>query len=253
MTFFIVFYQRNKLKLKIYKLFKILFNPRLFLLFLKYNVIPSFEHILLIKKISESSTIIDIGSNKGQFSLLAQKYNPSSKIISFEPLKKPSDIYLKIFKSNKNVKHFNFAIGPIEKNIEMNVSRKIDSSSVLPITSKQASIFKGTELLRKEQVSIKPLDKLISNKEFNGKTFVKIDVQGFELEVIKGCKKYINFFNYIYVECSFIELYEKQSFADEVVSYLEKNDFKLIGVFNTSYDLDGNSVQSDFLFKKGPK
>ena len=51
----------------------------------------------------------------------------------------------------------------------------------------------------------------------------------------------------------FIELYEKQSFADEVVSYLEKNDFKLIGVFNTSYDLDGNSVQSDFLFKKGPK
>jgi hypothetical protein len=75
-------------------------------------------------------------------------------------------------------------------------------------------------------------------------------VQGFELEVLKGSEDLFEFIDYIYVECSFIELYEGQSLVDEVITFLEKYKFKLKGVYNIFYDKKGVAIQADFLFKR---
>ena len=94
------------------------------------------------------------------------------------------------------------------------------------------------------------LDNFIEKSELIKPVFVKIDVQGFELEVLKGSKNLIDEFDYIYVECSFIELYEKQALADEVITFLNNYSFKLKGVYNMFYDKKGIAVQADFLFRK---
>ena len=86
--------------------------------------------------------------------------------------------------------------------------------------------------------------------ELVGPIFVKIDVQGYELEVLKSCVNIINQFDYIYVECSFIELYNGQSLANEIIQFLNDYSFKLYGIYNTYYDTKGNAIQSDFLFSK---
>ena len=49
--------------------------------------------------------------------------------------------------------------------------------------------------------------------------FVKIDVQGYELEVLKGCDDLIEHFRYLFIECSYIELYEGQALAFEVLEF----------------------------------
>jgi len=78
----------------------------------------------------------------------------------------------------------------------------------------------------------------------------KNDMQDYGLEVLKGCENLIEYFGYIYVECSFVELYKEQVLVDEVIQYLINYSFKLDGIYNTFYDKKGISVQGDFLFSK---
>ncbi len=47
---------------------------------------------------------------------------------------------------------------------------------------------------------------------------LKLDVQGFELSALQGCEDLLQHFAWVYVECSFIELYEGQALADEVIA-----------------------------------
>ena len=51
------------------------------------RVAANIELLPLINKIKKLNTIIDIGSNKGQFILLILKFFPKIKIYSFEPIK----------------------------------------------------------------------------------------------------------------------------------------------------------------------
>jgi len=52
----------------------------------------------------------------------------------------------------------------------------------------------------------------------------------------------------IYVECSFVELYQGQALADEVISFLREENFSLSGIYNLNYDKSGRAIQGDFLF-----
>ena len=57
-------------------------------------------------------------------------------------------------------------------------------------------------------------------------------------------------FDFIYCECSFIELYSGQKLAYEVIEWLHQRQFNFVGIFNTSYDGKGQAIQADFLFKQ---
>ena len=55
-------------------------------------------------------------------------------------------------------------------------------------------------------------------------------------------------FEFVYVECSFVELYEGQALVGEVILYLVHRNFQLSGVYNQVEDSEGRPVQADFLF-----
>ena len=75
-------------------------------------------------------------------------------------------------------------------------------------------------------------------------------MEDYGLEVLKGCENLIEYFDYIYVECSFVELYKEQVLVDEVIQYLINYSFKLDEIYNTFYDKKRIAVQGDFLFSK---
>ena len=234
--------------LRLFKLIKILNNYNLSYGFFIHGVFASAEHIKILKD-KNLKTIVDIGANKGQFSLICLSINPEIKIYSFEPLKEPAKKYRKLFSNAKNVKFYNFAIGEYEETKMMNVSAKADSSSFLTIGQIQIEKFPGTECIDQLQVDVVPLNKFIKINDINSPALLKIDVQGFELNVLKGCLDLLSSFEWIYCECSFIELYDEQTLASEIIEWLYKNNFKLAGIYNTHYDRKGLAIQSDFLFK----
>jgi hypothetical protein len=140
------------------------------------------------------------------------------------------------------------AIGPERGRATIHVSARDDSSSLLPIGERQAAIFPGTAEVRTESVDVAPLDSLVAAGEIEAPALLKLDVQGFELQALQGCESLLDRFTYVYVECSFIELYAGQALAHEVVAWLEARGFRLLGTHNMSYDASGREVQADFLF-----
>jgi len=233
---------------KFFQLFKRFYYLKTYFI---YRVAPSMEHYRLLNNIDcKINTFIDIGANRGQFSSLVMGINSDSVIIAFEPLPIPAKKYLKLFNLTKNVLLYQNAIGPQEGNVKMHVSSRDDSSSLLNIGLNQKNIFPGTEELYLEDIKVAPLTHFLNKKTLIPPVFIKIDVQGYELEALKGCEELIQLINYIYVECSFIELYDGQALADEVIFYLTEHSFKLQGIYNTYYDKMGKAVQGDFLFIK---
>ena len=215
-----------------------------------HGVAATTEHIQILKSVGKIKTIIDIGANKGQFALAARYVFPESQIISFEPLSGPSRIFKKVFSKDRNIILHQSAIGTETTSQPIHVSKQNDSSSLLPISNNQTAVFPGTEESHTEEIFVAPLNHFIKKDDLIPPVMVKIDVQGYELEVLKGCEKFLEDFNYIYVECSFIELYKGQAFLDEVYDFLSRYSFKLAGVYNVCYDKKGLAVQGDFFFKK---
>ena len=98
-------------------------------------------------------------------------------------------------------------IGPTRTTSATNVSRCDDSSSLLPITALQESLFPGTAAGCTEEVDVGPLAAFLSQDDIVPPALLKLDVQGYELEALRGCETLFSNSDNVYVECSFVELY----------------------------------------------
>ena len=143
------------------------------------------------------------------------------------------------------------AVGPVSGSTTIHISRRDDSSSLLPITARQVDHFRGTAEVGTTAVKVGPLQEFVNEAQIEASAILKLDVQGFELQALKGCESLVRCFAHVYVECSFIELYAGQALADEVIAWLRERGLKLRGMYNPSNDREGRVVQADFLFSRG--
>lgn len=234
---------------KIAKLSSILRHPLLFRALLK-GVAAGTEHSRLLQSL-DCMHVVDVGANCGQFALISRMCFPGARIDSFEPLAEPADQFKKVFADDANTYLHRCAIGSEKATMTIHVSKRDDSSSLLPIGPNQSELFPHTGECEIRETPVLPLHEVLEVDGLSSPALLKIDVQGFELEVLKGCHPMLDYFSWIYVECSFIELYEGQVLANEVIDYLHMHGFKLSGVYNMSFDRKGIAIQADFLFNYG--
>jgi len=195
-------------------------------------------------------TVVDIGANRGQFALVARRRLPQARILSFEPLPAAAATFRAVFAGDDRVTLHEVAIGPAPGNATIHISRRDDSSSLLPITSAQVALFPGTAEVATDIVRVAPLREFIPAAKIEAPALLKVDVQGYELQALRGCEDLLSRFAYVYVECSFVELYASQALAGEVIAWLRERGFRLRGVHNMDYDRDGRAIQADFLFAR---
>lgn len=215
---------------------------------LRHGVGAAIEHRSALAHLAPA-TAVDIGANRGQFSLFLTEAFPNARVYAFEPLAEAAARFQALFASGSHVTLYQVAIGPIESTATIHVSRRDDSSSLLPITSLQEALFPGTGLKETQTIAVAPLDNFLTRDSVRPPALLKLDVQGYELEALKGCDTLLDRFAHVYAECSFLELYAGQALADEVVDYLHRRGFRLRGVFNMNYARDGRTMQGDFLFE----
>ncbi len=195
-------------------------------------------------------TIVDIGANRGQFSLLAWSLFPNARIYAFEPQSGAADYIERIFPSTAPMQLFRAAVGARSGQARMHVSRRDDNSSLLPISATMTKLYPGTEVVAVINVEIGPLNSFLRFDQVVDPALLKIDVQGGELDVLSGCDGLLDRFKYVYVELSFIELYTGQALCNDVILHLDNRGFRLIGVNEVKKDASGRTIQADFLFSK---
>ena len=223
---------------------------------LRHGVGAALEHTPVLRALSDRrlALVIDIGANVGQFTLAVRHCLPDAAVVAFEPLPRAARRFRRVHAADARVELIEAAVGPKYGTLAMHVSKAADSSSLLPIGQRQGEYFPGTEASHQEQVQVLPLEAAVSKDCMVHGTLLKIDVQGFELGVLQGCESLLAQVDVIYVECSFLEFYDGQALADEVIAWLRERHFRLCGMGPASTARSGVVVQADLLFEReGPR
>jgi FkbM family methyltransferase len=211
------------------------------------NIAANIELEDLVKDL-KFKTLFDIGSNKGQFILLIEKiFDIDKNIYSFEPIKEIFEKQKIFFSNKKNISFFNFALGEKSSIKTLKITKRKDSSSFFEINDN----IKNTDYLvdEKREIEIKSLDEIMEKRILIKPILAKIDVQGYELEVLKGSKNLLKKIKYIIIELSENEIYAGQPLANKIVKYLNDMNFKPIKETKT-YKISGTEFkQKDILFE----
>lgn len=214
----------------------------------RHRVLAGAEHRRVLAR--GLNTVVDIGANRGQFALAARRWAPRARVIAFEPLPGPAEIFRRVFRVDGGVCLYQCAVGPAAARQVMHVSAREDSSSLLPISVEQTAMFPGTEEKSTVEVRVATLDEFVAPDDLIAPALLKLDVQGYELDALQGCEALLRGFEWVYCECSFVEFYTGQKLADDVVAWLAARGFRLEGTFNPARDRGGRTVQADFLFRR---
>jgi FkbM family methyltransferase len=162
--------------------------------------------------LSPNGTFIDVGAHMGTYSIILSSY--CKQVYSFEPQGSTFECLNQGINANKitNIITHNVGIGSKEEMLSLShVSEDGGGSSLL----NNISDMTGLKTLSQEVVDVVPLD----SYEINNINLIKIDVEGFELEVLKGAVKTLERNNYppILFEAWPNEWYQEQ--REELIDY----------------------------------
>jgi FkbM family methyltransferase len=196
------------------------------------------------------ATVIDVGSNRGQFAVFAHHRWPNARVLCFEPLPGPREVLTRVADEVGNVKVFPYALGDEGGERRMHVARSDDSSSFLAATPRQLEAFPDTREVEEQVVEVRRLEDLITAEEVSHPILMKIDVQGAELDVLRGASGLLGAVREILVECSLVELYAGQPLLDDTILFAREQGFRVIGLSAPSRASDGTPMQCDVLFSR---
>ena len=213
------------------------------------GIAANIELLPLLKKIKKINTLIDIGSNKGQFILLCLKVFPKIRIYSFEPIKEILKKQKNFFKFRKNIFYFNFGVGDKNKHINFFITNRIDSSSFLKINNFK-NYNKNYDIIEKRKLKITKINTIFKKKKLIKPILMKIDVQGYELEVLKGASKILTKIDYILLEVSKNQMYKTQPLENEIIKFLKVKRFIILDKGKWTRIVNTNFYQRDILLKR---
>jgi FkbM family methyltransferase len=187
----------------------------------------------LEKNLIETSgkEIIDIGANNGSFAVdFAHLVGDEGKVYAFEPQR---IIYYQLcgnvfMNGLDNVYCYNYALGCVTNTVYMQKADYYDKGNVNFGNIKVDNVDKDiNKRFHELEGKLKP-DKeyvtqmLLDNFEFNDVVFIKIDVQGYELNVVKGAQKTIEKHRpYLFIEFEDDLLKEANTSEEELQQYIE--------------------------------
>ena len=175
----------------------------------------------------------------------------SINIFAFEPLVDCYTSFIKNTEQFENVKCFNCALGNTNSESLIYHNEFSPSSSLLKMKQLHKDIFPKTQNEFKEKVKIRKLDSFVNEINWTPKILLKIDVQGFELNVLRGANSSLKRIDIIIIEVLFVGLYENQTSFDDIYKFLCERKFNYQGNFNQVTDTEtGRIIYADTIFVK---
>jgi FkbM family methyltransferase len=213
------------------------------------------------KSNSKYDVLIDVGAHKGETISSFLKNFKIKNVYSFEASKNTYqaletniDRIKNIYKET-NIEIFNFGVG---NSVDTKIFYELpdSNSSTFNLIDQKSSYFKRKSKIlsfffkkklniKKNYVSQIKLSQFIKKRKLIKIDILKIDTEGYELEVLKGLGEKIKIINFIYFEHHYDNMNKKNYKFSEIHNFLLKNDFK--SVFKIKMTL---RKSFDYIYKK---
>jgi len=198
------------------------------------------SHLVRIIDAYHIDTILDVGANEGQFGLHVRSLGFRGRILSFEPVDAAYEKLLKASASDRDWIAFDFALGATPDAAVINVSSSSDFSSILEVNEYARERWRSSEITHQQKIEIRTLDELVSEGviEGNSRLLLKMDTQGYDLEVFRGAKSLLPHVSCMVSELSLIPIYQGMPSYLESLSAFESNGFHVSGMYPVTRNED---------------
>lgn len=195
--------------------------------------------ISLAKMLPEQDfLIVDIGGGIGASVILYRKYFPANRIMVFEPISENYNAIRSRINGLQNIEVINKALGNENSFVPINIANRITSSSLLPLSAdpgSEAFSEKNLGKSRDEKIEVVRLDDFLS-KNSRDIGVMKIDVQGYEMNVLKGAEKTLERTKVIVMEANNHEGYAGAPKYYETDAFLRDHNFTLYDILPSIFE-----------------
>lgn len=194
-------------------------------------------------------TVIDVGANVGQFAVACAKIFPGVTVHSFEPHPE----CLKRLKQNMarfgSVCIYPVALGEQSGEVLFHVNSHSHSNSILALGERHRRAFPHAREIDTIKVKISTLDHEMEVVELERPLLLKLDIQGYEPQVLEGATATLKNVDYVLLEASFRPLYEGERPFMEIARMMEERGFEFLRPVSWLTDpKSGEILQMDALF-----
>lgn len=190
--------------------------------------------------------IVDAGAHVGSVTSVFLRQYPSATIWAFEPIPEFAQRLRERFSSTGNVHIVQKALGAQTTTVSFNVLNNQVSSSILK-PGKWNYKYHGDKMNIAQTIEVEQvrLDEVLETDVID---IFKLDLQGYELEALKGAEKLLPNVRLITTEVEFVPLYEGQSLFGDIDCFLRSMGFCLLNLYELYTQPDGQLTAGDAVY-----
>lgn len=177
----------------------------------------------------EFKVVLDVGANIGQTAWSLTRYCKSADIYCFEPVRNSFDKLYESYSQHQNVICINKALGSCagEAIVELHSNSELNT---LVTNQPRKQDLTGES----ERIAMDTIDTFCDEHKITSIDLLKMDVQGWELEVLKGSNQMIsaNKVHFIYAEVGFRKDASDMQYFEELNEFMQNNEYFLCGFYD---------------------
>jgi len=208
---------------------------------------------VLLARLAALDAVLDVGANEGQWAAQLRRNGYRGPIHSFEPL---AAAYLVLADRASHDpwgwRAHRLGLGAVDEERVIHVAGNSTSSSYLPMAAAHSDAAPWSAYIGDQPSRIVTLDSLVAAGTVTGeRLYLKIDVQGGEMDVLRGARETLSRVRLLELEMSLVPLYDGQTLAGDMADHLSTLGFALVGLDEGFADpRSGRLLQYDALYAR---
>jgi len=204
------------------------------------------KHLRQILRDKEIDLVLDVGGKVGKFGRMLRGMQYKGDIVSFEPVPENFSQLSALVEDDPRWQALPYALGQADEKTLIHVTRGTGYSSFLsPNEFGQSEFGTAIDIMDMQQVELKRGEDVLDSmlvKNYAPRIFLKLDTQGYDLEVFKGFGRFQRHIQAIQVEVSAIPIYQGMPDIEEAIQLFRSDGFGLAGFFPISTKSGTSSV-----------
>lgn len=192
--------------------------------------------------------VLDVGANEGKYRKLLRNIGYGGEIFCFEPVAAPRAVLRKASFGDPHTHILEMALGSENTTMPIRVSKDDAFSSFLTVNEFAAAQFPLSAGSHTEMVPVRRLDSILdecTRQIPDPRIFLKVDTQGFDLEVLKGARGCLDKILGLQVELSELPIYDRMPDFHGALAYIKELGFDTACLVPVSRDARGRVVEFD--------